>query len=212
MIPCQSIDQACDLILACSMPKMSIKSEPNSPTTQMIISIDGRCASGKTTLAFALQKKIPDSKIVHLDDFFLRPEQRTPERYATPGKNVDAERLIQEVLEPYLSNQDIVYAPFSCKTTTLQKPIVLGHPKILILEGSYCANSDLSGYADLKIFTTVDSQTQLARIERRNGKEKLADFETRWIPLEESYFDTLDFSNFDLILDLSRLESQNKIR
>lgn len=209
MISCLSIDQACEAILACLKQKTDRLPVLNSPAAHYIISIDGRCASGKTTLASALQKKLPDSQVVHLDDFFLRPEQRTPERYATPGKNVDAERLIAEVLDPYISSQGIVYAPFSCKTMSLQEPVFLGNPKILILEGSYSNNSELCGYADLKVFTTIDSQTQFCRIERRNGKEKLADFESRWIPLEEKYFDTLDDSKFDLILDLSRLESQN---
>ena len=113
MIPCLSIDQACEAILACLKQKTDRLPVLNSPAAHYIISIDGRCASGKTTLASALQKKLPDSQVVHLDDFFLRPEQRTPERYATPGKNVDAERLIAEVLDPYISSQGIVYAPFS---------------------------------------------------------------------------------------------------
>ena len=33
-----------------------------------------------------------------MDDFFLRPEQRRPERFAEPGGNVDRERFAAEVL------------------------------------------------------------------------------------------------------------------
>lgn len=52
-----------------------------------IIAIDGRCASGKTTLSAKLQQLIP-CNVIHMDHFFLRPEQRTPERLNTAGENV----------------------------------------------------------------------------------------------------------------------------
>ena len=45
----------------------------------VIVDIDGKCTSGKTTLASKLAE-IYDCNVFHMDDFFLRPEQRTPER------------------------------------------------------------------------------------------------------------------------------------
>lgn len=45
----------------------------------LLIAIDGRCASGKTTLAAYLQKAFR-CNVIHMDHFFLRPEQRTSER------------------------------------------------------------------------------------------------------------------------------------
>lgn len=45
----------------------------------VFVAIDGPCASGKTTLAALLQRRF-DGNVLHMDDFFLRPEQRTPER------------------------------------------------------------------------------------------------------------------------------------
>ena len=59
---------------------------------RVILALDGPCASGKTTLAGEMGRKFGWS-VVHMDDFFLRPEQRTPERYALPGGNVDHERF-----------------------------------------------------------------------------------------------------------------------
>ena len=43
----------------------------------VIVAIDGKCTSGKTTLASKLAE-IYDCNVFHMDDFFLRPEQRTP--------------------------------------------------------------------------------------------------------------------------------------
>lgn len=80
---------------------------------RIVLAIDGRCASGKTTLANQLQKKLGGT-IIHLDDFFLRPEQRTPERYAEPGGNVDYERFEKEVLIPLKEERDFIYYPFDC--------------------------------------------------------------------------------------------------
>ena len=63
------------------------------------VAIDGRCASGKTTLARALQEKI-DCNVFAMDDYFLRPEQRTAERLSEAGGNVDRERFLREILLP----------------------------------------------------------------------------------------------------------------
>ena len=62
-----------------------------------LIAIDGRCASGKTSISTELQNQL-DCNIIHMDHFFLRPEQRTPERLNIPGENVDHERFSTEVL------------------------------------------------------------------------------------------------------------------
>ena len=65
--------------------------------SQLLIAIDGMCGSGKTTLGQLLQS-VYDCNLFHMDDFFLRPEQRTPERMAQVGGNVDYERFQKEIL------------------------------------------------------------------------------------------------------------------
>ena len=62
----------------------------------ILVAIDGKCTSGKTTLASKLAE-LYDCNVFHMDDFFLRPEQRTPERFAEVGGNVDYERFYKEV-------------------------------------------------------------------------------------------------------------------
>ena len=65
----------------------------------VFVAIDGPCTSGKTTFAAMLNRRF-GGNVLHMDDFFLRPEQRTPERFAEPGGNVDRERFETEVLAP----------------------------------------------------------------------------------------------------------------
>ena len=66
---------------------------------RIIAAIDGRCGSGKTTLAAWLMEQF-DGNLFHMDDFYLRSEQRTPERLAETGGNVDYERFRKEVAVP----------------------------------------------------------------------------------------------------------------
>ena len=64
---------------------------------RLIVAIDGRCGSGKSTLAAALQEQY-GYPVVHMDDFFLRSEQRTAERLATPGEyhNYNKKKVINQ--------------------------------------------------------------------------------------------------------------------
>ena len=66
---------------------------------RVLVAIEGGSASGKTTLGELLQN-VYGCPVFHMDDFFLRPEQRTEARFAQPGGNVDRERFLEEVLIP----------------------------------------------------------------------------------------------------------------
>ena len=165
---------------------------------RLTVAIDGRCAAGKTTLAKNLQE-IFDCNVIHADSFFLRPEQRTAERYATPGGNIDRERLLSEVLVPLSRGEEFYYSPFNCQTQTLDGKIYVPKSKITVIEGSYCCHPSLVDFYDLKIFLDVDKETQKQRILHRNKENSEAFFE-KWIPLEELYINTLDKSTFDLYI------------
>ena len=158
---------------------------------RILVAIDGRCGSGKTTLAAVLSERY-GYPVVHMDDFFLRPEQRTAERLATPGGNVDRERFLEEVLLPFKSGKPVFFRPFSCRTMTLCDPQLLRESPVTLVEGSYACHPELREYYDLRIFLDIDPTAQMERITRRNGPEKAEEFRTRWIPLEELYFSAMD--------------------
>jgi len=157
---------------------------------QVVVAIDGRCASGKTTLAARLAELL-DCSLVHMDDFFLRPEQRTAERYAQPGGNVDRERFLAEVLLPLRRGESVVYRPFDCGTQRLREPVALPMTSVTVVEGSYSCHPELAEYYDLKVFLTVKKEEQMARIVDREGPDYAQVFREKWIPLEERYFETL---------------------
>ena len=153
----------------------------------VLVAIDGRCGSGKTTLAKAICER-SDTAVVHMDDFFLRPEQRTPERFAEPGGNVDRERFLEEVLVPLRGGREVTYRPYNAHRQCFLEPARLEAKPIVLLEGSYSCHPALWDYYDLHIFLDVAPAEQLRRIESRNGQDGLGMFQARWIPLEEAYF------------------------
>ena len=158
-----------------------------------LIAIDGRCASGKTILSAELQSML-GCNVIHMDHFFLRPEQRTPERLSTPGENVDHERFLTEVLIPLKNKDKTLYCPFDCKTMSLGEAIELDTEKVTVIEGSYSCHNSLYSYYDLHIFIDVSEEEQMRRIKMRDGNEKAEIFKSKWIPLEESYFSAFDIS------------------
>ena len=153
----------------------------------VIVAIDGKCTSGKTTLAGRLAE-IYDCNVFHMDDFFLRPEQRTAERFAEVGGNVDYERFQEEVLIPLKSRQPFSYRPFDCKTFTLSEPIDVSCKQLNIIEGSYSMHPYFGDPYDLKILLTVDEATQRQRIWKRSAFLQKRFFE-EWIPMENRYLD-----------------------
>ena len=165
-----------------------------------IVGIDGRCASGKTTWA-RLISDIYDCNVFHADDFFLPPEMRTEERLGEIGGNMDRERLYREVLLPTSKKRAAVYRKFFCHDCTFSDNITVPYKNITVVEGSYCLHPEISDVYDIKVFSDTDEDTQARRIEQRDGKDGLEIFKSRWIPMEERYFDCFSIrSGCDMII------------
>lgn len=152
-----------------------------------VIAIDGRCGSGKSTLAARLEEEL-GLPVVHMDHFFLRPDQRTRERLAKPGGNVDYERFLGEVLNPLAAGEAPGYRPYSCQTGELGPSITLKPSPVVVVEGSYACHPALWDSYRRRVFLTVDPEEQLRRIEGREGPDRLRDYREKWIPMEERYF------------------------
>ena len=127
-----------------------------------------------------------------MDDFFLRPEQRTPERFAEVGGNVDYERFQEEVLLPLKSRKAFSYRPFDCSTFTLAAPVSVAPKKLNIIEGTYSHHPYFGNPYDLKVLLTVDEETQRQRILERPTFLHKRFFE-EWIPMENRYFEAFRF-------------------
>lgn len=154
------------------------------------LAIDGGSASGKTTLGKLLEQ-IYGCTVFHMDDFFLRREQRIPERLAEPGGNIDRERFLEEVLLPLKKNSPVSYRRFDCSTLALDPPITLVPGRLNVIEGAYSMHPQLAEYYDLSVFLEVTPALQKKRIEKRNSPEMAKRFLEEWIPMEQRYFEAM---------------------
>lgn len=157
------------------------------PGEMKLVALDGRCASGKTTLA-GLLERVTGAGVVHMDDFFLPPKLRTEARLAEPGGNVHYERFMKEALEPLGKPQAFRYRRFDCSRMESGGEREVQAGSLRIVEGAYSCHPVFGEYMGLRVFCDVEPLEQLRRIGRRDGGEMLERFQSRWIPMEEQYF------------------------
>ncbi len=163
-------------------------SNPLPEAEPFVIAIDGRCASGKTTMA-ALLAELTGAGVVHADDFFLPMELRTAERLREPGGNVHYERMIEEVLPRLKKPEAFTYGRFDCSRMGIAGERCVAAGQVRIVEGAYSCHPKLGNYMNLRVFGDVDSGEQLARIKTRDGESALQSYRERWIPMEEKYLE-----------------------
>ena len=170
------------------------------PDRCVTVAIDGHAASGKTTCA-SLLAALYDCNVFHMDDYFLPFDRRTEARLAEPGGNVDYERFRAEILDAIVAGNAVTYSPFDCQSGTFLAPITVPPKPLTIVEGSYAHHPYFGDLYDLRIALDISDAEQRARILARNGERMLAMFVSRWIPMENRYFDAFSiYENADLTL------------
>lgn len=168
-----------------------------------VLAVDGCSGSGKSYLA-GLLARVYGNGAVHLDDFFLQPGQRTPERLAEPGGNIDYERFEREVLPALQARQDFSYQAFDCGTMALDGLRSVAAQPFTLVEGVYAMHPRFRGAYDGALFLTVPRPVQLERIARRSGP-LLERFQREWIPLEDRYFAACGVAEAcDCVIDTSK--------
>ncbi len=164
----------------------------------ILVAIDGPAAAGKSTAA-AILAAVFFCNVFHMDDFFLPFSMRTRERLDSPGGNVHYERFRSEVLDKM--HDGVIYRPYDCQTGDYGPAVSVSPKRLNLIEGSYAHHPYFGKDAyDLRVFLDVSPQEQRKRIEHRNPA--MADaFLTRWIPMENRYFQTYSVrEDADLLL------------
>jgi uridine kinase len=151
-----------------------------------VLVLEGMSAAGKTTAALALAQRW-QAPVVHMDDFFLPPNLRTPERLAQPGGNVHYERFAQEVLPGLRAGESFSYGVFQCSTMTIGATRPIPAAPVTIIEGAYAMHPYFEKYGDITVFFAIDPAQQKRRILARSGPDRWPDFRDCWIPLENAY-------------------------
>lgn len=180
----------------------------NSGEKQVLVAIDGMCGSGKSTLGRILEE-IYDCNLFHMDDFFLRPEQRTAERLAAAGGNVDYERFQEEILDHVGDPQGFSYQIYSCKKQAMDDVVQVPYKKLNIIEGAYSEHPYFGDIYDLRFVCKITPEEQENRILKRNGAEMLKRFQNVWIPMENKYFETFEIEEKSIVIDTNARENAN---
>jgi deoxyadenosine/deoxycytidine kinase len=162
------------------------------------VAIDGNCGAGKTFLGGLLQQ-VYDCNVLHMDHFFLPQELKTKERLAEVGGNVDYVRFRREVLKNLAKDRAFTYQVYDCKVGKQTNYIPVPVKRLNIIEGTYSMHPTLIDSYDLKIFLSIDPNTQKHRILSRNGSLLYQRFICEWIPMENRYFQEMQImENCDL--------------
>ena len=170
------------------MLQQIVKMIAENKAGRLLVTIDGPCASGKTTFARHLSEAL-HAPVIHTDDFVIPHARKTAERLALPGGNCDAERLVQEVLSPFQKGAPVRFRRYDCRADCLLPEEELPRDvRVLILEGSYCNLPVIRAYAGLRLFMDTPEEIRMERLRKRETPESLHRFREMWIPLENAYF------------------------
>jgi hypothetical protein len=152
--------------------------EPASAGRPLIVAVDGRSSSGKTTLSRHIAETVPGASVVHTDDI------------AWWHAAFDwAELLATGVLEPVRAGRPVAYRPPAWDARDRPGAVTVpGGVRLLVVEGVGSSRRALAHLLDASLWV----QSDLAETDRRNavrvqaGEISPADFAS-WMA-EESRF------------------------
>ncbi len=153
-------------------------------TPRLLVTVDGPCATGKTTLAQRLAERF-GAAVVHTDEYVIPHARKTAERLAVPGGNCDVDRLAAEVVIPWAEGRTVRYRRYDCRADVLLEEETLPDCPVLILEGSYCNLPEIRKYAGVRLFVRASREVREERLRRRESPRSRQMFHERWIPLED---------------------------
>jgi uridine kinase len=155
----------------------------------VLVAIDGRGASGKTTLARFIAESRADVTVVHTDDFFLDP-------------GWDWSRMREQVLEPIVHDQPGRYQRFDWDSRRLAGWHDVPVGGVMVVEGVSSTRSELADLWDLKIWVECPRKERLKRALERDGEAMMPTWLNVWEIQEDRYvLDESPARRADLVID-----------
>lgn len=155
----------------------------------MLVSIDGPCGSGKTTLSEKLSLDF-GWQIIHMDDYYLPWKRRADDWQERVAGNMDLLRIEDELLLPLSENKSARYRAYDCRRDVFTKSSVIPAKGIIAVEGNYSQMPQLRRYFRQSVYVTLPRDLRLQRLKAREGSY-YAVFEKVWEPLDQRYQKTL---------------------
>jgi uridine kinase len=188
-----------------AIQKVKIKME--STQKPILVALDGRSGTGKTTIAKEISKEL-GGVVIASDDFWvggsddiwfnLKPKERA-------DKAIDWRRLRSDVLDPLLRGEHAVWHPFDWKRGygLAEENIKCPAAKLIILDGAYSSRPELRDIIDISILVkTPDDSDRRVRLIKREGEEYMKNWHEIWDSAEDYYFTNVrPEESFDLIIE-----------
>lgn len=152
---------------------------PDSGERPGVLAVDGRGASGKSTLAASLRRAVPSSVVVHTDDV------------AWHHAFFDWAALVRDgVLIPVHAAQEVSYRPPAWEARSRAGAIeVPARCPLVIVEGCGAARRELMPWIDVVVWVQSDMEQARTRgLVRDGGTAEVEAFWDEWMAEELPFF------------------------
>ncbi len=183
--------------------------------TPLVVAIDGRSGTGKSTLAEYIAREV-GATVIDQDDIYSGGSLEDW-RKLTPSEKVD--RVIDwrcvraEVLEPLRAGKVATWHPFDWETMAGRSAIsISAEPSpIVMLDGAYSSRRELADLIDLSILVVLPEAERQRRLQLREGEEFFSEWQAVWDEAEAHYFGVLRPPHlFDIVIERSAEASQGE--
>jgi uridine kinase len=161
-----------------------------SKFSQKIVAIDGGGGAGKSTFAKRLQELIPNSAVIHGDDFYKGPwDKRLDHTNYVVNPMFDWDRYQSEVLDAVRDGKLVQYHVYDWHKHLSEEVVSVPQGATVIVEGGYVTQKNFADSYDFKIWIEADMNLRLEKALVRDGEHMRYLWEEDWLPVERNFIE-----------------------
>ena len=145
-----------------------------TPGSLLLVGIGGHGGSGKTTLANAIGKAVPNTEVVSTDSFWN-------------GELFDLERLRTEVIDVLASNKTATIGSFEMASSMPRPTRTIRPRNVVIIEGVCALHQMFRNQFELRVWVDTPAGVRLQRGVARDGEGSRDQWENVWMRNESAY-------------------------
>lgn len=177
----------------------------------LLIAIDGRPGSGKTTIAVKLEEAL-HAQAIYLDEFFIPIEQwpkdakpQFPFFYFRYQEFIDGVKALA-------SGKSFSYFSYDWESNDLSNQAKIIKPEgIIIVEGVSALNAELAALYDKRIWVASDRNSEFAAIAVRENEKNLDVWKNIYLPSIDLYCLQKPWQQADIIYAGRGIESKEQL-